>query len=364
MDEGLKNKLDELQKDYSKTKYNKATNKYLGLLRAKIAKVKKQISSKKAKKGVGFAVKKTGDATIALVGFPNAGKSSVLNLLTGVESKVAAYAFTTLEVIPGMLNLNGARIQVLDTPGLIEGAHIGKGEGNKIASAIRVVDLMIFVVDVTDYEKLFYLIRELSELGIDFRDKDVKVRIDEVEKGGIRIVRNRKDAPADSQIIEVLNGLGIFHANVVIFGNCTIDDILEKVAEDKIAINSIVALNKTDLDANFKRAKEAIEAKTRMKVVPISVKTGYGIENLKQTIFDNLGIIRIFLKEKGRHADFEKPLIIKSQSTVFDAAKKIHADMAKEIRFAYVTGDSVKFVNQKVGLDHILKDGDMVTFVS
>lgn len=364
MDDALNSKLDDLKKQYSKTKYNKATNKYLGLLRAKMAKIRKQISSKKGKKGVGFAVKKTGDATIALVGFPNAGKSSTLNLLTGVESKVADYAFTTLEVIPGMLNLKGAKIQILDTPGLIEGAHIGKGEGNKIASAIRVVDLILFIVDVTDYDKIFYLINELSSLGIDFNEKTVKVKVDEIEKGGIRIIRNGKAAPPDSSIIEVMKGVGITNANVFIFGSCTLDDILDAISEDKIRIPSIIALNKIDLDLNFKKVKDNLEAKTDMKVVTISVKTGYGIESLKDTMFGSLGLIRIFLKEKGERADFERPLIMKEGSTVFDVARRIHADLAKEVRFAYVTGSSVRFLNQRVGLNHVVKDDDVITLVS
>ncbi len=364
MEDALNSKLEDLKKQYSKTKYNKATNKYLGLLRAKMATIRKQISSKKRKKGLGFAVKKTGDATIALVGFPNAGKSSTLNLLTGVESKVADYAFTTLEVIPGMLNLKGAKIQVLDTPGLIEGAHIGKGEGNKIASAIRVVDLILFIVDITDYEKLFYLIDELSALGIDFNDKPAKVKVDETERGGVRIIRNGKVAPPDGSIIEVMKGVGLVNANVFIFGNCTLDDILDAISEDKIRIPSIVALNKIDLNANFKKVKESLEVRTKMKVIPISVKTSYGIESLKDTMFSSLGLVRVFLKEKGQRADFEKPLVVKNGSTVLDVAKRVHADLAKEVRFAYVTGSSVRFLNQRVGLDHVVQDEDVVTFVS
>ncbi len=364
MTDALENRLEELKKDYAKTKYNKATNKYLGILRAKMAKIRKQMSSKKGKKGVGFAVKKTGDATIALVGFPNAGKSSILNTLTGVESKVADYAFTTLEVIPGMLEINGAKIQMLDTPGLIEHAHIGKGEGTKIASAIRVVDLILFVVDVNDYEKLFKLINELSELGIDFKSKARKVRIDITSAGGLHIGRNGRSALSDAEITSVMSELGVFNANIVLMSGCTMDDILDTMADDKIVIRSIVALNKIDISKDYKKVKADIESRTGMEVVPISAKTGHGAESLKKALFDNLGLVRVFLKERGGRTDFEKPLVVRRGSTIIDVARKVHADLAKEIRHAYVTGKSVKFQNQRVSIEHVVDDGDIVTFIS
>ena len=156
-------KIDELKAQYSKTKYNKATNKYLGMLRAKIASIKKEMESQGRRAGTGYSVRKSGNATVCLVGFPNAGKSSLLRVLTGVQSRVADYAFTTLDVIPGMLEYSGAKIQVLDLPGLIQGAHIGKGGSLKIISVIRIADLILFVVDVNNHQQLYTLMDELKE---------------------------------------------------------------------------------------------------------------------------------------------------------------------------------------------------------
>ena len=88
--------------------------------------------------GAGFDVSKSGDARIALVGFPSVGKSTFLSKVTKTKSEVAAYSFTTLTAIPGVLEYGGAEIQVLDLPGIIEGAAEGKGRGRQVISAAKV----------------------------------------------------------------------------------------------------------------------------------------------------------------------------------------------------------------------------------
>jgi ribosome-interacting GTPase 1 len=88
--------------------------------------------------GAGFDVSKSGDARIALVGFPSVGKSTFLSKVTKTKSEVASYSFTTLTAIPGVLEYGGAEIQVLDLPGIIEGAAEGKGRGRQVISAAKV----------------------------------------------------------------------------------------------------------------------------------------------------------------------------------------------------------------------------------
>jgi small GTP-binding protein len=102
-----------------------------------MAKLKRELIEGGSKKGgagagEGFDVSKSGDARVGLVGFPSVGKSTLMTKLTGTFSKVASYEFTTLTCIPGVVQYKGAKIQLLDLPGIIEGAKDGKGRGRQV----------------------------------------------------------------------------------------------------------------------------------------------------------------------------------------------------------------------------------------
>ena len=99
----------------NRTQKNKATAKHVGLLKAQLAKLRRELIEPKgggAAAGVGFDVAKTGDARVGFVGFPSVGKSTLLSNLAGVYSEVAAYEFTTLTTVPGLIKYKGAKIQV------------------------------------------------------------------------------------------------------------------------------------------------------------------------------------------------------------------------------------------------------------
>jgi ribosome-interacting GTPase 1 len=129
---GLEDEIEAIREEIRETPYNKSTEAHIGRLKSKLAEKKEQLERQSSSGGgAGYAVQKTGDATVALVGFPSVGKSTLLNALTNADSEVGAYEFTTLSVNPGMLQYRGANIQLLDVPGLIEGAAGGRGRGVK-----------------------------------------------------------------------------------------------------------------------------------------------------------------------------------------------------------------------------------------
>lgn len=133
------------------------SDRTVGLLKAKLARYRAELlePASKSAKGEGFDVLKSGDARVVLIGFPSVGKSTLLSKTTKTESVVANYEYTTLTAIPvrcpapisprenltvsqGVLELEGARIQLLDLPGIIEGAASGRGRGRQVVAVAKV----------------------------------------------------------------------------------------------------------------------------------------------------------------------------------------------------------------------------------
>src|SRR3989339_1808831 len=161
-------KVKELEEELSTTKYNKETQSHIGLVKAKLAKIKEEYQRKAAAKGAGqgFSVRRSGDATAIIVGFPSVGKSTLLNALTNANSPVGAYAFTTLTVIPGVLNYKHAKIQILDVPGVVYGAAAGTGRGKEVLAVIRNADLVLIMADVFHPEHYNVLLKEVYDTGV------------------------------------------------------------------------------------------------------------------------------------------------------------------------------------------------------
>ena len=99
MDSSIEEQIKAIEDEIFKTQKNKATEHHIGKLKAKIARLRETADKRKSvgTRGKGFSVKKTGDVTVGIVGFPSVGKSTLLNQLTAAESKVGEYDFRSLE---------------------------------------------------------------------------------------------------------------------------------------------------------------------------------------------------------------------------------------------------------------------------
>jgi hypothetical protein len=96
-----------------------------------------------------IAVRREGEAQIAFVGPPNAGKSSLLQALSSVQIKTGDYAFTTTRPVPAVTRIGGVLVQLVEIPGLIEGASQDRGGGRALLGVLRGADAIVFCQDAT-----------------------------------------------------------------------------------------------------------------------------------------------------------------------------------------------------------------------
>ncbi|MBI5177069.1 GTP-binding protein [Candidatus Micrarchaeota archaeon] len=353
---GIPEKIAELEAEYAKTQKNKHTEAHLGLLKAKMARLRRdyEASGKSGGGGGGgFDVKKAGNSTVVFIGLPSVGKSSLLNALTGTKSKTAAYAFTTTTVIPGMLNYKGAQIQLLDLPGIIAGAAEGRGRGREVIAVARNADLVLFILDVFDPFYLPKLRETLEKIGIRLDCEPPAINIHRTEKGGIDIYFDAKQSQLNGKIVTaILNEYGIFSANVTIRENATIDQLIDVLTGNRKYAPSLAVVNKIDL------VKPEFLRKINLEHIPISAEKNQNIETLKEAIFKKLRLIRVHTRSRFEAADRNAPLIVREGTTVKTAAEKLHREMKEEFKSARVWGPSAKHPGQRVGGDHALKDGD------
>ena len=359
----IEEKIKAIEEEIQKTPYNKATSHHIGKLKAKISKLKEEQIKRSSggSKGEGFHIKKSGDATAVLVGFPSVGKSTLLNELTNAESKVGAYQFTTLEIIPGVMEYNNAQIQIFDIPGIITGAAGGKGRGKEILSVARTADLIIVVLDTLNPQHLNVILKELDNVGVRPNQTKPDVKIKKTRKGGVNVSTTVPLTYLDEKTIRsIINEYGIHNADVLFRDDVTIDQFIDVIEDNKSYVPMMILLNKVDLvDLDYLKELQ----KEIPEFIPISADKKLNIDALKEEIFDRVDLIRVYLKPQGRKADMEDPLVIRRGSTVIDACEKLHREFVKNFRHAKIWGTSVKFPGQKVGPDHVLEDEDVLRII-
>ena len=353
-----------IEEEISKTKYHKGTERHIGILKAKVAKLKeKAASAKKAGGGKGFSVRKEGDGTVVMVGFPSVGKSTILNAITSAKSEIAPWEFTTKDAIPGMMEHNGALIQVVDIPGIITGAAEGKGRGKEVLSAVRVSDLILIIAEVDKVDRIREIVDELEKGNVRLDKRPPRIWIERKESGSLSVL----GVPGLSleTIKEVCKTFGIVNADLVFRERVSVDQLIDFLTGRCVYLKSLIILNKIDkLEKKKVEELEKLIRKTYMKeVLSISAENKANIDTLKDKIYERLDLIQVYTKRK-EGKELGEPMIIKRGSTVRNVCDKIHRDIRKKFKYALVTGKSVKFQNQRVGLGHLVQDQDVITVIT
>jgi len=367
MGSGIEEQIKAIEDEIFNTKKNKATEHHIGKLKAKLARLKDESENRKRSgaKGKGFSIKKSGDATVGIIGFPSIGKSTLLNQITGAQSKIGSYDFTTLKAIPGIMKHKGSDIQLLDLPGLIAGASKGRGRGREVLSAIRNVDLLLLMIDTQRPKDLEIIEKELYDAGLRLNQKKPDVVIKRRGNGGIIINSTVTLTNLNEKVLKSIISEFVINADITIREDITEDRLIDSFSKSRVYVEALVVINKKDL-VSKEMLDETVKKleKKGLTVLSISAKNGGGLDELRGAIFSHLKLTRVYMKPVGKKADYKQPLILKEGNVVEDACKKLHRDFKKKFRYAMVWGSSAKHAGQKVGLDHKLKDEDVLTIVA
>ncbi|MEM0469673.1 MAG: TGS domain-containing protein [Desulfurococcaceae archaeon] len=359
----IEEKIKALEDFISSVPKHKGTERLREWATKRLAELRDELEERRRKRAgsrTSFFVEKEGDVQVTVIGPPNSGKSLLVHKLTGAKTIVADYPFSTTYPVPGMLKYNDVYFQLVDTPPLVSGSLF-----RKVVGLIRNADGALIVLDATsnilhELENLVSLLKREGVLLVKPRGR-VVLNVMRTGKLGIRITLMGKllDATAD-EVRKLLESYRIYNAHVKIYGEVTIDDVEQSIFEATVYKPSVVFINKADLASPDRGVVEAIgRALPGTPVIMGSAITGEGLDSIALTLYNVLEIIRVYTKAPNAPPS-QRPLVLRKNATVRDVAIGIHSEFVENFLYARVWGTSVRYPGERVGLDHMLHDGDIV----
>ncbi|THG14556.1 hypothetical protein TEA_002588 [Camellia sinensis var. sinensis] len=364
---GIIEKIKEIEAEMARTQKNKATEYHLGQLKAKIAKLRTQLLEPpkgSSGAGEGFEVTKYGHGRVALIGFPSVGKSTLLTLLTGTHSEAASYEFTTLTCIPGIIHYNDTKIQLLDLPGIIEGASEGKGRGRQVIAVSKSSDIVLMVLDASKSEgHRQILTKELEAVGLRLNKRPPQpIAFSPLQT----IVANAVTAACLPHFCHCLlyltTATPTYEPWVLFREDATVDDLIDVIEGNRKYMKCIYVYNKIDvigIDDVDKLARQP-------NSVVISCNLKLNLDRLLAKMWEAMGLVRVYTKPQGQQPDFTDPVVLSADRggcSVEDFCDHIHRSLMKEVKYVLVWGISARHYPQHCGLGHVLQDEDVVQIV-
>ena len=286
---------------------HKGTDKLKADLRRRISKLKSKQQQKKklGRRDRSYTIEREGVGQAVLLGTPNVGKSALVAALTNADPPVADFPHSTWKPTPGMMYFENVQIQLIDMP------PVSKEHTEPwLLDIARRADIILVVVNV---------------------QTDPMQQLEET----VSFLKDNRIAP-----------LGMAD--------------LYGVTDRWTFVSFLVVANKSDdqsTEENFEIFKSLVE--DDWSLIPVSAKTGRNFDLLRQTLFTNLEIIRVYTKVPGKGPDRKAPFVLKKGSRLEDLASKIHKDFLEKLKYAKVWGKDV-YDGQMVQRDHVLQDGDVV----
>ncbi|OGM18892.1 hypothetical protein A2686_05175 [Candidatus Woesebacteria bacterium RIFCSPHIGHO2_01_FULL_38_10] len=361
----LREQIESIEKEIRESPYHKGTEHHIGKLRARLAKLRSKLMETSTKKGggVGYSLRKQGDATVVLLGPPSSGKSTLLNRLTSAKSKVAPYEFTTVSVIPGMMYYKDAKIQILDVPGLIEGAEEGKGRGREVLSVARGADLILLMTDIKRVNTFKRHNLLLEKCGVRLNIVRPNVLIEKKLSGGITIHSNIKQDLENQTIKEIASEMGIKNVEIIIKEKLSLDRLIDAFSLNRLYLPAIYVINKIDLIDSEGDLNNIYYLSEDGRIIAISSEKGIGLSELKKKIWDTLAFTRVYLVRSDEEPTFNNPIIMHKGETLKDVAKKIGAEFSQVKKRAKIWGTGAKFPGQEVSISTYVQEEMQVRFI-
>jgi ribosome-interacting GTPase 1 len=302
-------KLAALKKMWVILPKHKASEKVQAILKTKISEVTDEVETAKAgpkKSTTSYKIPHQGAGTVIFLGGPNAGKSSLLRKLTKATPEVAPYPFTTREPVPGMMDWEDVRVQLIDLPPITAD---------------------FYEPHITDFARTANAAALVVDLGDDDGPFTAETVLERLAERKIHLVGTLPEGQEDPTV---------FH------------------------VRTLLVANKIDADGSADRLdilREMIA--DRMPILPVSAERGENLAVLRTRLFQLLDVIRIYAKPHGKPVDMTAPFTIHAGGNVLDFAEKVHSDLAEHLKAAKVWG-SAQFDGQTVKRDHVLRDKDVV----
>jgi len=313
-------RLDSLREMLRVIPKHKGTDHLQGDIKRRIKELSEELERPKrggAHGGPALVIRPEGAAQIALLGPPNAGKSSLHARLTGSGAPVAPYPFTTQFPQPGMMPHEGIHFQLVDLPAISRDHPVPW-----LASALQTADACLLVVDLGDPGCL----DQVEAMHAILRERRVTLT-------------DRPEPPAEPAGAAAEGGDDPFALRLpaLFLGNRA-----DRLSDPEAELQTFLEL-----------------AGLSYPALAVSATTGRGLGEIGPWLFAHLGIVRVYTKAPGRPADRARPFTLRRGQTVEDVARLVHKDLAGALKYARLWG-TAGFDGQHVGREHQVADGDVV----
>lgn len=209
-------------------------------------------------------------ADVGLVGFPNAGKSSLVNKISSGRPKVGDYPFTTLEPVLGIVQMNGHSFVVADIPGLLEGASEGKGLGHQFLKHIERTHTLLFVIDgfaENAYEQFSVLKSELAAFHPKLAKKPYVIALNKNDLGIDNAIKEFADHKEKVIVTSAVTGEGCRELQQAL------DEAVPHVQKKKVGWESKKVIEAKTMKAADKTKAKAARKETSAKKAPVKASS-------------------------------------------------------------------------------------------